>query len=91
MWRHLSATVFFLWQAPLVTIVLFSLDIMTFVVPVPLPITLTFMYGNAQRRLKRSGIYCLCAKYILLCGNVDVFCFDKVRSGLVGLFGPHVT
>ena len=58
--------------------VLFSLDMLTFVVPAMLPMNLSALYAFSQRRLKRSGIYCLCAKYILLCGGLDVFCFDKV-------------
>ncbi|XP_037081627.1 LOW QUALITY PROTEIN: probable cation-transporting ATPase 13A3 [Pollicipes pollicipes] len=67
-------------NASLLTIVLYSLDMITFVVPAILPMSLSALYGHSQRRLKRSGIYCLCSKYILLCGGVDVFCFDKTGT-----------
>ncbi|CAG0916994.1 unnamed protein product [Notodromas monacha] len=66
--------------APVRKIVLFCLDILTFVVPPVLPIILTTIRATAQRRLKKKGIYCLSTMHIPAAGAIDVFCFDKTGT-----------
>lgn len=60
----------------------YSLDLVTFVVPPLLPATLTAINVWAQQRLKKKKVYCLSSNYISQAGSVDLVCFDKVsRSG----------
>lgn len=62
------------------TTLLFSLDLVTFVVPPVLPATITAINVMAQQRLKRQQVFCLSSNYISLSGSVDVVCFDKTGT-----------
>ena len=56
----------------------YSLDLVTFVVPPLLPATITAINVWAQQRLKKKKVYCLSSNYISQAGSVDLVCFDKV-------------
>lgn len=70
-------------QASWSTTLLFSLDLVTFVVPPVLPATITAINVMAQQRLKQQQVFCLSSNYISLSGSVDVVCFDKVWAAHV--------
>ncbi|KAK8375610.1 hypothetical protein O3P69_008426 [Scylla paramamosain] len=58
----------------------YSLDLVTFVVPPLLPATLTAINVWAQQRLKKKKVYCLSSNYISQAGSVDLVCFDKTGT-----------
>ena len=55
-----------------------SLDLITIVVPPALPAAMTIGIVFAQRRLRRSSIFCISPNNINQCGALNVCCFDKV-------------
>ncbi|XP_045243128.2 probable cation-transporting ATPase 13A4 isoform X3 [Macaca fascicularis] len=63
-----------------------ALDIITIAVPPALPAALTTGIIYAQRRLKKSGIFCISPQRINVCGQLNLVCFDKTgtltRDGL---------
>ncbi|GFR32870.1 probable cation-transporting ATPase 13A3, partial [Trichonephila clavata] len=59
---------------------LFVLNVVTFFVPPSLPAVLTSINEQAQRRLRKQGIYCLNSRYINFAGGLDVVCFDKTGT-----------
>ncbi|KAG0705391.1 putative cation-transporting ATPase 13A3 [Chionoecetes opilio] len=59
---------------------LYSLDLVTLVVPPLLPATLTAINVWAQQRLKKQKVFCLSSNYISLAGSVDLVCFDKTGT-----------
>ncbi|GIY70495.1 hypothetical protein CDAR_492031 [Caerostris darwini] len=60
--------------------VLYVLNVITFFVPPSLPAVLTSINEQAQRRLRKQGIYCLNSRYINFAGGLDVVCFDKTGT-----------
>lgn len=71
---------FCLHQVPAKTIIIESLDIITITVPPALPAAMTAGIVYAQRRLKNIGIFCISPQRINICGQINLVCFDKVRS-----------
>uniref|UniRef100_A0A2K6BU53 Cation-transporting ATPase n=1 Tax=Macaca nemestrina TaxID=9545 RepID=A0A2K6BU53_MACNE len=63
-----------------------ALDVITIAVPPALPAALTTGIIYAQRRLKKSGIFCISPQRINVCGQLNLVCFDKTgtltRDGL---------
>ncbi|GIY03602.1 probable cation-transporting ATPase 13A4 [Caerostris extrusa] len=59
--------------------VLYVLNVITFFVPPSLPAVLTSINEQAQRRLRKQGIYCLNSLHQLR-GGLDVVCFDKTGT-----------
>ncbi|GFT35464.1 cation-transporting ATPase 13A2, partial [Nephila pilipes] len=59
---------------------LYVLNVVTFFVPPSLPAVLTSINEQAQRRLRKQGIYCLNSRYINFAGGLDVVCFDKTGT-----------
>ncbi|GFV89948.1 probable cation-transporting ATPase 13A3 [Trichonephila clavipes] len=59
---------------------LFVLNVVTFFVPPSLPAVLTSINEQAQRRLRKQGIFCLNSRYINFAGGLDVVCFDKTGT-----------
>lgn len=57
-----------------------ALDIITIAVPPALPAALTTGIIYTQRRLKNKGIFCISPQRINMCGQLNLFCFDKVRA-----------
>ena len=55
-----------------------SLDLITIAVPPALPAALTVGIVFAQRRLKKSKIFCISPRSINVCGSLNTICFDKV-------------
>lgn len=55
-----------------------ALDIVTIVVPSALPAALTIGIVFAQKRMKKSQIYCISPRRINICGSLNTVCFDKV-------------
>lgn len=55
-----------------------ALDVITIAVPPALPAALTTGIIYAQRRLKKSGIFCISPQRINVCGQLNLVCFDKV-------------
>lgn len=64
------------WKA----LIIRTLDVVTIAVPAALPAAITTGTIYAQRRLKRSSIFCISPPRINISGKVSVFCFDKVRG-----------
>ncbi|XP_075427182.1 putative cation-transporting ATPase 13A5 isoform X2 [Ascaphus truei] len=60
--------------------VLYSLLIVTVSIPPALPAALTVCILYSQVRLKRSGIFCLSAQRINMCGQLNIICFDKTGT-----------
>ncbi|KAK4303561.1 hypothetical protein Pmani_024421 [Petrolisthes manimaculis] len=60
--------------------ILYSLDLLTFVVPPIIPATITAITTWAQQRLRRKNIFCLSSHYITPAGTVDLICFDKTGT-----------
>lgn len=73
---------FYLPQVPAKTIIIESLDIITITVPPALPAAMTAGIVYAQRRLKHIGIFCISPQRINICGQINLVCFDKVRTCL---------
>lgn len=65
-------------QVPVKTIIIESLDIITITVPPALPAAMTAGIVYAQRRLKHIGIFCISPQRINICGQINLVCFDKV-------------
>ncbi|KAG8445133.1 hypothetical protein GDO86_010049, partial [Hymenochirus boettgeri] len=61
-------------------VVLKALDVITIAVPPALPAALTAGIMYAQRRLEKSGIFCISPQRINLCGTLNLFCFDKTGT-----------
>nr|XP_042900067.1 polyamine-transporting ATPase 13A3 [Parasteatoda tepidariorum] len=61
-------------------IALFLLNVVTFFVPPALPAVLTSINEQAQRRLRKEGIFCLNTRYINVAGGLDIVCFDKTGT-----------
>ncbi|XP_072266260.1 probable cation-transporting ATPase 13A4 [Pyxicephalus adspersus] len=59
-------------------IVILTLIMATVAVPVSLPPSLTICTLYSQARLKKQGIFCISPQRIILCGQLNVVCFDKV-------------
>ncbi|XP_056421370.1 probable cation-transporting ATPase 13A4 [Hyla sarda] len=57
-----------------------ALDVITIAVPPALPAALTAGVIYAQKRLEKSGIFCISPQRINLCGTVNLFCFDKTGT-----------
>ncbi|XP_073434762.1 probable cation-transporting ATPase 13A4 [Dendrobates tinctorius] len=57
-----------------------ALDVITIAVPPALPAALTAGIIYAQKRLEKSGIFCISPQRINLCGTVNLFCFDKTGT-----------
>ncbi|XP_075720181.1 putative cation-transporting ATPase 13A4 [Rhinoderma darwinii] len=57
-----------------------ALDVITIAVPPALPAALTAGIIYAQKRLEKSGIFCISPQRINLCGSVNLFCFDKTGT-----------
>ncbi|XP_066457991.1 probable cation-transporting ATPase 13A4 [Eleutherodactylus coqui] len=57
-----------------------ALDVITIAVPPALPAALTAGIIYAQKRLQKSGIFCISPQRINLCGSVNLFCFDKTGT-----------
>ncbi|KAM9317089.1 putative cation-transporting ATPase 13A4 [Gastrophryne carolinensis] len=57
-----------------------ALDVITIAVPPALPAALTAGIIYAQKRLQKSGIFCISPQRINLCGTVNLFCFDKTGT-----------
>lgn len=68
------------YHASVKDIIVRSLDIVTIVVPPALPAAITTATIYAQRRLKKSGIFCISPPRINISGKVSVFCFDKTGT-----------
>ncbi|XP_061493630.1 polyamine-transporting ATPase 13A3 isoform X2 [Rhineura floridana] len=61
-------------------IVIESLDIITITVPPALPAAMTAGIVYAQRRLKKTGIFCISPQRINICGQLNLVCFDKTGT-----------
>lgn len=61
-------------------VVLRTLDLITIVIPPALPAAMTVGIVFAQKRLKKSKVFCISPRSINLCGAVNVFCFDKTGT-----------
>ncbi|XP_060604032.1 polyamine-transporting ATPase 13A3-like [Ruditapes philippinarum] len=57
-----------------------SLDLITIAVPPALPAALTVGIVFAQRRMKKSKIYCISPRSINVCGSLNTVCFDKTGT-----------
>lgn len=57
-----------------------ALDVITIAVPPALPAALTAGIIYAQKRLEKSGIFCISPQRINLCGTINLFCFDKTGT-----------
>ncbi|KAM8953106.1 putative cation-transporting ATPase 13A4 [Pelodytes ibericus] len=57
-----------------------ALDVITIAVPPALPAALTAGIIYAQKRLEKSGIFCISPQRINLCGTLNLFCFDKTGT-----------
>uniref|UniRef100_T1IUY6 Cation-transporting ATPase n=1 Tax=Strigamia maritima TaxID=126957 RepID=T1IUY6_STRMM len=75
-----TAVIWILREATTFEVVVFTLDIFTFVVPPILPAAYTSITAISQRRLKKCDVYCLSSKYINMCAGLDIFCFDKTGT-----------
>lgn len=65
-------------QSSPVTIILRTLDIITIVVPPALPAAMTAGIVYSQQRLRANKILCVSPARIIICGKLQVMCFDKV-------------
>uniref|UniRef100_A0A182NV43 Cation-transporting ATPase n=1 Tax=Anopheles dirus TaxID=7168 RepID=A0A182NV43_9DIPT len=63
-----------------VKIIVESLDLITIAVPPALPAAMTVGRMYAQKRLKRSNIYCISPRAINVSGSIDCVCFDKTGT-----------
>ncbi|XP_055335607.1 polyamine-transporting ATPase 13A2-like [Paramacrobiotus metropolitanus] len=61
-------------------IIVRALDLITIVVPPALPAALTVGIVYSQRRLKKSGIFCISPSRINACGKIKLVCFDKTGT-----------
>jgi hypothetical protein len=87
--EHLTShMVFVLFQAPIETILLRTLDIITIVVPPALPAAMTAGTVYSQNRLKKLGILCISPPRINICGKVKLVCFDKVYINTLNIILP---
>lgn len=57
-----------------------TLDLVTIVVPPSLPAAMTVGIVFAQKRLRKSLIFCISPRRINLCGAINAFCFDKTGT-----------
>ncbi|XP_041127044.1 probable cation-transporting ATPase 13A4 isoform X2 [Polyodon spathula] len=57
-----------------------ALDVITIAVPPALPAALTVGILYAQRRLSRSGVFCISPQRINMCGQMNLVCFDKTGT-----------
>ncbi|XP_063298843.1 probable cation-transporting ATPase 13A4 isoform X1 [Pelobates fuscus] len=57
-----------------------ALDVITIAVPPALPAALTAGIIYAQKRLEKTGIFCISPQRINLCGTLNLFCFDKTGT-----------
>ncbi|XP_056003243.1 polyamine-transporting ATPase 13A3-like isoform X2 [Ostrea edulis] len=57
-----------------------SMDLITIAVPPALPAALTIGIVFAQRRLKKSQIYCISPRSINVSGTINAVCFDKTGT-----------
>ncbi|KAF4801770.1 putative cation-transporting ATPase 13A5 [Turdus rufiventris] len=64
-----------------------ALDVITIAVPPALPAALTTGIIYTQQRLKKKGIFCISPQRINMCGQLNLFCFDKVMA--VWWLCPH--
>ncbi|XP_078510337.1 putative cation-transporting ATPase 13A4 [Lissotriton helveticus] len=60
--------------------VILAIFLITIVVPPSLPAALAVGVLYAQKRLKKSGIFCISSQKINLCGWLNLFCFDKTGT-----------
>ena len=66
--------------APLSTVLLRTLDVITIVVPPALPAAMTVGTVYAQARLRKRGIFCLSPARVNVCGKLKLICFDKTGT-----------
>lgn len=59
-----------------------ALILFTVTVPPVLPAALTIGIVYAQKRLMKKKIFCISPQRINMCGQINLVCFDKVRSKL---------
>ncbi|XP_077580222.1 polyamine-transporting ATPase 13A3-like [Stigmatopora nigra] len=91
-------------QVPVEYLLFNCLNLLTVVLCPILPLTLTVGLYEAQRRLKRMGIYCVSPQRINMAGQLDLVCFDKtgtltedtldlwaIQRAQGGTFGPPDT
>ncbi|XP_077472080.1 polyamine-transporting ATPase 13A3-like isoform X2 [Stigmatopora argus] len=91
-------------QVPVAYLVFNSLNLLTVALCPILPLTLTVGLYEAQRRLKRMGIFCVSPQRINIAGQLDLVCFDKtgtltednldlwaIQRAQGGTFGPPDT
>ncbi|XP_071998704.1 probable cation-transporting ATPase 13A4 isoform X2 [Engystomops pustulosus] len=60
--------------------ILWSLVVLTVSISPALPAAVTVCILYSQTRLKRSGIFCLSAQRINMCGQLNIICFDKTGT-----------
>ncbi|KAG9493957.1 hypothetical protein GDO78_001692 [Eleutherodactylus coqui] len=65
---------------PASDVVLWTLLIVTVAIPAALPAAVTVCILYSQTRLQRSGIFCLSAQRINMCGQLNIICFDKTGT-----------
>ncbi|XP_054624927.1 polyamine-transporting ATPase 13A3-like isoform X2 [Dunckerocampus dactyliophorus] len=93
-----------MYQSSAHRIIIDSLNIISVSVPPILPVTLTVGLVNAQRRMKKIGIFCISPQRINISGQLNLVCFDKtgtltedslnlccVQRAEVGIFSPPET
>ncbi|XP_061775883.1 polyamine-transporting ATPase 13A3-like [Nerophis ophidion] len=81
-----------------------SLNLVAVCIPPMLPVTLTVGLVNAQRRMKKTGIFCISPQRINISGLLNLVCFDKtgtltedslhlwgIQRAEVGTFSPPET
>ncbi|XP_054622803.1 polyamine-transporting ATPase 13A3-like [Dunckerocampus dactyliophorus] len=67
-------------ELPTQYIIFDCVNIVTIAVAPILPVALTAGLVNAQRRMKRAGIFCISPQRINIAGQVNLVCFDKTGT-----------
>nr|XP_057945763.1 polyamine-transporting ATPase 13A3-like [Doryrhamphus excisus] len=69
-----------IYQSSAENIIIDSFNIIAITVPPILPVTLTVGLVNAQRRMKKIGIFCISPQRINISGQLNLVCFDKTGT-----------